>query len=123
MAEASGLILEQLRNFGVDTDKAMNTVINDPDLYITGLVAFALDDRFDRLETAMKNGAITDAADISDSIAISAAMLQLLPLERSFRLLHDAASVHNDSSALVFYSTARKARQKLIEALSLERGS
>ena len=121
MATASDEILRQLDAFGADTGKAMNTVIDDPDLYVTCLVAFALDDRFDKLDKAIAGGLMSDTAKISQSLAEAAGSLQLTPLEKSYRLLHDAAAAKNNASAAVMYSAASTAKKQFIKALCISK--
>ncbi|MGN0363997.1 MAG: Hpt domain-containing protein [Bilifractor sp.] len=73
-------LIEKLKNWGADTENAVNRVMQDEAFYQSLVVRFAASPEFELLENALKDGNGREAFRLAHSIKGASANLSLTPL-------------------------------------------
>lgn len=76
-------LIEELRNWGADTDGGIQRVMNDEEFYRMLVLKFADSPEFETLETALDRGERKDAFGIAHSLKGASANLSLTPFYRA----------------------------------------
>lgn len=76
-------LIEELRNWGADTDGGIQRVMNDEAFYRMLVLKFADSPEFETLETALDRGERKDAFGIAHSLKGASANLSLTPFYRA----------------------------------------
>lgn len=76
-------LIEELKNWGADTDAGIQRVMNDEEFYRMLVLKFADSPEFETLETALDRGERKDAFGIAHSLKGASANLSLTPFYRA----------------------------------------
>lgn len=108
-----GQFLDELGNWGADTEGAMRNLYADEKYYAELVRAFARDSRIRSLEIAMRAQDYADAFTLSHGLMNEARKLGLAPLSEPLSLFADRLRTRNWKDAPNFYGAVQEQISRL----------